>query len=321
MHSDHRGILVHPEELTLQWLDEMQQAGLDTLGLHPVGGRQAHESLQRAIDLHTLPESRQLRAAASARGITMEYEAHVMRWLLPRHLFERFPDWFRMDTHGQRVDDFNLCASNPDALAYVAERTALLASLLDTGTAQYFYWPDDVSGCKCHCPDCRSLSASDQQLAMLNAMLTGLRRYRRDATLCYIAYSDAMDVPRRVEPADGIFLEYAPIRRDPHRPIFDTDCPKNVQESRTLRDLLQFFGTKHSRVLEYWMDNSLYSNWTKPPKPFTLDEAVMQQDVDFYVRLGFETITSFGCYLGPDYRQLYGVPPLQRYGELLLQKK
>lgn len=317
MHSYRRGILVHPEELTLSWLDEMQHAGLDTLGLHPVGGVLAHESLQRAIDRHTVPESIQLRQEAQKRGITVEYEAHVMRWLLPKHLFSLVPSWFRMNEKGDRVDDFNLCASNKEALAYVAERTALLARLLDTGTSQYFFWLDDVTNCRCHCPDCRHLTASDQQLVIINAMLSGLRRINPNAELCYIAYHDAMDAPRKIEPAEGVFLEYAPINRDHHRPIFDPDCAKNVQESRTLRDLLSVFGTKHSRVLDYWMDNSLFSNWTKPPKPFTLDEAVMKQDVDFYTKLGFETLTSFGCYLGPDYQTLHGNPPLRQYGKIL----
>jgi len=320
MTSYKRGILLHPEELTLDWLDKMQAAGLDTLGLHPVGGPLAHESLQRAIDLHTTPASRLLRLQAAARGITVEYEAHVMRWLLPQHLFLTQPDWFRMDENGQRVDDFNLCASNWEALAYVAERTALLAKLLDTGTSQHFLWLDDVTGYRCHCPQCRGLSAADQQLRIVNAMLSGLRRSDPNATLCYIAYHDAMEVPTKVQPLDGIFLEYAPIHRDPHRPINDPDSPENAAESRTLRDLVSFFGTKNSRVLEYWMDNSMYSNWTKPPKPFTLDEEVMKRDVEFYASLGFETVTSFGCYLGPDYQQLHGQPPLQRYGDILAGK-
>ena len=34
----------------------MAASGLNTLGLHPVGGKLAHESLQRAIDRHILPE-------------------------------------------------------------------------------------------------------------------------------------------------------------------------------------------------------------------------------------------------------------------------
>ncbi len=312
-----RGIIVHPEELTLDWLDWMREAKLNTLGLHPVGGVQAHKTLQQAIDEHYLSAGTALRAEANARGIEVEYEAHAMAWLLPRHLFQREPGWFRENRSGERTADFNLCPSNSEALAYVTGRAAVLAALLDTGVSRYFFWLDDVTDCACHCPDCRQLSPSDQQLRTVNAMLTGLRRYNRSAKLCYIAYHDAMDVPRKVQPLDGVFLEYAPIKRDFHRPINDMDSPENVSEARSLRELVAFFGAQDARVLDYWMDNSLYSNWTKPPRLFTLDEEVMKRDAAFYASLGFECVTSFGCYLGPDYRRLYGRPPILRYGEVL----
>ena len=312
-----RGILVHPEDLTRDWISRMADARLNTLGLHPVGGRMAHESLQRAIDCHMLPGSRRLRAMAADRGINVEYEAHVMAWLLPRHLFDRYPDWFRMNDKGERAADFNMCASNPDALDYVAERTALLASLLDTGARKYYFWTDDVRGYSCQCPECRRLSPADQQLRLVNAMLRGLKKYDPAAKLCYLAYRDALAVPRNVEPLDGVFLEYAPIDRDHHRPICDASCGQNARESAPLKDLLNFFGTKDARVLDYWMDNSLFSNWTKPPRPFALDEAVMARDVEFYRGLGFEEITAFGCYLGPDYEALYGKVSLGSYGNIL----
>ncbi len=312
-----RGIIVHPEELTLDWLDWMREAKLNTLGLHPVGGVQAHKTLQQAINEHYLSAGTALRAEANARGIEVEYEAHAMAWLLPRHLFQREPGWFRENRSGERTADFNLCPSNSEALAYVTGRAAVLAALLDTGVSRYFFWLDDVTDCACHCPDCRQLSPSDQQLRTVNAMLTGLRRYNRSAKLCYIAYHDAMDVPRKVQPLDGVFLEYAPIKRDFHRPINDMDSPENVSEARSLRELVAFFGAQDARVLDYWMDNSLYSNWTKPPRLFTLDEEVMKRDTAFYASLGSECVTSFGCYLGPDYRRLYGRPPILRYGEVL----
>ena len=213
MNFTRRGIIVHPEDLTFDWIDRMAEAGLDTLGLHPVGGVKAHESLQRAIDWHATEESRVLRDYAAGKGIHVEYEAHVMAWLLPRETFEEHPDWFRMDENGARVNDFNLCASNPEALEFVAKRTAELASLLDTGARKYYYWLDDVTNCACHCPACRSLSPADQQLKIVNAMVEGLRRRDPESKLCYLAYHDALEVPQNVRPADGVFLEYAPIRR------------------------------------------------------------------------------------------------------------
>ena len=312
-----KGILVHPEELTLSWLDRMKDAGLNLLGLHPVGGRKAHLSLQEAVERHREPGFRRLLDEAGKRGITVEYEAHAMRWLLPEAEFSRHPDWFRMDEQGTRVPDFNLCASNPSALDFVAARTALLARKLQTGSHRYFYWLDDVTGCRCHCAGCAALSASDQQMKVLNAMLTGLRSVDPEASLCYLAYHDALQPPQLVSPRDGIFPEFAPINRNHHRPIADGSCPENAALAALLPPLLSRFGTKNARVLEYWMDNSMFSGWKKPPKPFTLDSAVMKEDAAFYRGLGFETITSFGCYLGPDYQALYGLPPLKEYGNNL----
>lgn len=320
MMLNRRGILVHPEDLTRSWIRRMQRAELNTLGLHPVGGKLAHESLQRAIDAHGTPESIALRQTAADCGIRVEYEAHVMAWLLPREMFAQQPEWFRMNEKGERTADFNLCASNPDALDYVAERTAELAKQLETGADKYYYWLDDVTGCSCHCPECRKLSPSDQQLKIVNAMLGGLKTYKKNAKLCYLAYHDALDVPRKIEPSDGVFLEYAPIQRDHHRPISDPDCAQNAAEVAPLKELIRFFGAKDARVLDYWMDNSLFSNWTKPPKPFRLDAETMKADVDFYCSLGFDEITSFGCYLGPDYEALHGEADLSQYGEILRNK-
>ena len=36
MKLNRRGIIVHPEDLTLDWIERMADAGLNTLGLHPV---------------------------------------------------------------------------------------------------------------------------------------------------------------------------------------------------------------------------------------------------------------------------------------------
>ena len=315
----YRGIIVHPEDLNADWVERMAEAGLNNLGLHPVGGRRAHESLERAIMAHNASESRALRRLAGEKGINVEYEAHAMAWLMPRSLFSEHPEWFRMDENGMRIADFNMCASNPEALEYLAGRTALLASLTDTGSDKYYFWTDDVCGYSCHCPECSKLTPSDQQLKLVNAMLGGLKRYKTNAKLCYLAYHDALDVPRSVSPDEGVFLEYAPINRDHHRPINDPDCPENTAESAPLRGLLDFFGRENSRVLEYWMDNSKFSNWTKPPKPFKLDADVMRKDVEFYTSLGFEEITSFGCYLGPDYDELYGKADLTEYGSIIAE--
>ena len=316
-----RGILVHPEDLTCDWIDRMCAAGLNVLGIHPVGGKLAHESLQQAVERHAGQDFSGMLKYAKNKGLTLEYEAHALAWLLPRSMFAEHPDWFRMDAGGARNPDFNLCVSNRDALDYIARRTAELAGLLETGSDRYYFWLDDVTGRSCSCPECRRLSPSDQQMIAVNAMLRGLRTYNPKAQLCYIAYHDALEAPRKVDPENGVFLEYAPIRRNMHRPINDPDCAENVRETRYLPDLISCFGAANARILEYWMDNSLFSNWKRPPKPFTLDAEVMKRDVEYYASLGFRDITSFGCFLGPDYDELYGKTDLNIYGDILNEKR
>ncbi|MBQ3223368.1 MAG: hypothetical protein IJB41_07125, partial [Clostridia bacterium] len=148
-------------------------------------------------------------------------------------------------------------------------------------------------------------------------MLRGLKTVHADATLAYIAYLDALVPPKTVQPEEGVFLEYAPFNRDPDAPMNDSSSAKNAAEAAPLPALIEFFGRKDAQVLEYWMDNSMYSGWKRPPKAFKLREHVMREDVPFYRELGFEAITSFGCYLGPDYEALHGRAPIEEYGSIL----
>lgn len=312
-----RGLIVHPEELDEIWLDELEKTNLNVLGLHPVGGKSAARTLEAAIERHKSPEFQRLIARAKGLGLTVEYEAHALGYLLPRGLFETHPEYFRMDERGNRLPDANLCPSNADALALVEENAEKLTKALDTGSARRFWWPDDVSGKLCHCPLCRALNGGDQLLRITNAIHRGVRRADPQARTAYLAYHDGLTLPRRTEPEDGLFLEYAPISRDHHRPIADKDCAENAAQTETLEALLSFFGRKNAQVLEYWMDNSLFSGWKKPPRRFALDRDVMARDVEFYEGLGFESITSFSCFLGADYRALYRLPPVEAYARIL----
>lgn len=81
-----RGIIIHPEEYNENWLNELKEAELNVLGLHPVGGVKANETLESAIRLHGLKEMQNQIKKANEMGIRVEYEAHVLGWLLPRDI-------------------------------------------------------------------------------------------------------------------------------------------------------------------------------------------------------------------------------------------
>jgi len=81
--------------------------------------------------------------------------------------------------------------------------------------------------------------------------------------------------------------------------------------------LLARFGSESAKVLDYWYDNSLYSNWTKPPKAFRLEGEVMRADFEYYRSLGFLDFSSFACYLGEDYESLHGDVDVKPFAECL----
>ncbi|MBQ8552244.1 MAG: DUF4838 domain-containing protein [Clostridia bacterium] len=303
------GLLIHPGELTKKWIDRMADAGVRVLGLHPEGGKQAIDSLNNLLRLLETEEYRALiDYAIDVRGLEIEYEFHAAGWLLSRELFDTHPEYFRMDENGERVREIDFCLSNTEAIDVIAENAAALAKRLYRSAPRYYFWLDDNSK-PCGCELCRAISPSDAQLKVMNAIVTRLRRDDPSATLAYLAYQNFIVPPKTVKPADGIFLEFAPIKRDMNRPASEGAELDNV------RELLAVFGTQNSKVLEYWYDNSLFSKWKKPPKQFKANNELIRGDLDFYCRLGFEVIASFACFLGDDYEELWGDVDIGAFGE------
>ncbi len=300
-------LLIHPDELSIQWIDRLVKYKLPVLSLHPAGGKGSEERIEEMLRFMKDPDYRARLDYAKEQGITIEYEMHAARYLLPEAEFADHPDWFRMTAEGVRSADWNCCASNTEALDYMAERAARLAKQLAPTTHRHFLWMDDAKDSCCHCPACQKLSPSDQQLIVMNHILRRLRKDDPEATLAYLAYFECIEPPTKVRPEAGIFLEYAPFERDFHKPL------KEDAQSEPLEKLLAFFGKNGARALDYWYDNSLYSNWKKPPKPFTPDIGVLEADFAYYRSLGFKDIATFACYLGPDYEELHGTPDVAPY--------
>ncbi|MBQ9783642.1 MAG: DUF4838 domain-containing protein [Clostridia bacterium] len=297
-------MILHPEELSKAWIDQIADAGITTLGLHPVGGRNAAKALNGLVEALQTPEYKALLDYAAERGLEIEYELHAAGYLMPRDHFDAHPEYFRMNEKGERVTDWNFCVSNPDALSLVTQRAVKLATSLYRSNKRFHFWMDDGRNIHCHCPKCQALSPSDQQLLVMNAMLRQIRDEIPDAQMAYLAYIDSIVLPETVQPEEGIYLEYAPFEKYTAK---TEDAPMLIaRELAMLRPLMERFGQKDSMVLEYWYDNSLFSHWQKPAKKFVLDRDGLEQDIRDYRALGFPTVATFGCYLGADYRELYG---------------
>ncbi|MBQ2977722.1 MAG: DUF4838 domain-containing protein [Clostridia bacterium] len=305
--------LIHPEELDSIWLEQCKQTHVNHLGLHPVGGKNADETLEKMLALFSTPEYQQLFNQAAQMGIDITCEMHALRYLLPQEQLEKHPDWQRVNQQGERTSDYNFCCSNQDALNYVAQSAVALLHRLPFAPRRVAFWLDDAQDAFCHCEKCAHLSPSDQQLIILNAMLDALRAVHSNILLPYLAYYEALPAPTQIKPHEGIYLEFAPYKRDITRPINDPGCPENEQQHRHLANLLKFFGQAHATVLDYWYDNSLFSGYQKPPKELHVDPRVVKTDIAYYRSLGFQHISSFACYLGADYRALYGLPDLSAF--------
>ncbi len=308
-------LLIHPEELDTQWLDQLEALRVGALGLHPVGGRRANETLAAMLERFETPAYRALLEDAARRGIEVTCEMHALRYLLPEEALTAHPDWQRVDAQGRRAPDLNLCPSRGEALDCLSDRAAALYARLPGRPRRVAMWLDDGKDAFCHCEKCRNISPSDQQMMILSAMLKGIRRVRPDARLAYLAYFETLPAPTRHDLKEGLYLEFAPYQRDLTRPLWDAACEANRRETAHLSALLDFFGREDATALDYWFDNSLLSGYKKPPKRLTPHADVVRSDKAFYRRLGFQRVESFACYLGADYRALYGPPDLSSFRE------
>ena len=297
-------MIIHPGELSKKWIDRLAEAKVNTLGIHPEGGAGAPKSLERLLELLKTPEYRALIDYARSRGLRIEYEIHAAGYLMDKSLFAEHPEYFRMNSAGERTSDWNFCVSNPDALALFARRAAELAQALYGSGKDFYFWMDDGRGIHCNCPKCRALSPSDQQYIALRAAIGEIRRHIPDARMAYLAYIDTIEPPTAVENDGAIFLEYAPFEKYTAR---GEDREERIsREKAMIAPLLDCFGRENAKVLEYWYDNSLFSRWKKPPARFVLDEEAMQRDIREYREMGFARASTFACFLGDDYEELYG---------------
>lgn len=305
-----KNILIHPEELNKKWIDRMADGGVKILGIHPHGGAKAVESLHDMLARLETKEYRELIDYAVERGLEIEYEMHAARFLLPAELFDTHPEYFRSMANGERTPNMNFCVSNPDALAIVAKNAAELAKKLYRSRPVFYFWLDDARNVHCKCEKCKNLSPSDQQLIACNAMLEAIRVEIPDAKFAYLAYQDTLEVPENAKPNEGIFLEYAPIEK------YKNEAPERIEiERQMLLKQAEYFSWKDSKALEYWIDNSLFSGWKKPPKKFEPNNAQIKKEVAEYDALGFEIVSTFGCFLGEDYEELYGEPDISGFTE------
>lgn len=306
-----RGAVLVVDDMTLDWPSRAAQAGLTTLAIH------ARDPSNNMIAWMRSADGRRLVDRCCGLGIAVEYEVHVLHELLPRSLFPTKPWLFPLDDNGQRTPTGDLCVHQPEALSLVAENAVRFCRELRATSERYFLWRSDTGGF-CRCTDCAPLSPSDQMVVVENAILAALRaELSPAATLAHLAYGATLLPPVEVRPSPGVFLEYAPIERRMDLPLADAGEAAHVNLMKWLHGNLSVFGTAGSQALDYWLDASLASHWTRPSVKLAFDSRILAADVATYRAAGVEHITTFATWLDADYEARFGPPPIAAYGAAL----
>lgn len=266
-----------------------------------------------------------IRKCAEA-NIDIEYEEHMLAFLIPRNLFEEHPDYFRMDKTGNRVNDANGCPSSEGALKEVYKNTIEIARNYEPTNNRYYFWLDD-GGEICYCDQCKNFNASDQALIFENEIIKALKTINDNAMLAHLCYHNTVEAPSIIEPSEDIFLEFAPFTRSWGAPLSQTwvRAPGSTLTHgdylKALKDNLKVFPVETAQVLEYWMDASLFSGWN-PNKLVKIpwDNKIFLDDINTYASLGIRNITCYTAYVGPDYVNQFGdISFLADYGQGLLK--
>lgn len=226
-------------------------------------------------------------ALARERGMTLEVGGHGLSALLPRENFERMPGAFRYH-EGQRTPDYNLCPSDPGALATL-RRSAQVYFEAHPEADVYHLWPDDLAeGGWCSCTQCTAYTPSDQALLATNAIAEVLEVVNPDAQISFLAYHDTESMPRRVEPRHNVCLLWAPRMRCYAHAADEPTCPVNTPRyGQGFAEQVMHFeaaGAAPTRVFEYYLDAILFKS-VLPPMP-----GIIQRDLHFYQQAGAHTV-------------------------------
>ena len=303
-----RGVVLVPEDLTLgDWPQRVKQASLSTIGIHGNSPKTVASWVQSDAGQRFLAECRRW-------DIEVEYELHAMTELLPRNLFKKKPELFRMNDKGERTPDANCCVHSQQGLEIIAQTAVEIAKVLHPTTGRYFYWGDDGQPW-CLCRKCRGLSPSEQSLVVENRILHALRNLDAKAQIAHLAYANSLQPPKQIKPSRGVFLEYAPIHRRYDIP-YSKQEPNKQDGLDALDANLEVFPRDTAQALEYWLDVSRFSHWKRPAVKLPWKREVFLADVEAYRKRGIHHITTFAVWVDANYKERFGnLRFIAEYGE------
>ena len=241
-------------------------------------------------------------------GLRLEAGGHGMSDCLPRDVFEREPELFRMfqpeDFGGRRMKDSNFCATNPKTRNIVkANFKKRVEPWMRRGYHALHGWADDLPGGGwCMCSRCRALLGTDQSQLAMNLEAQAVRELGADMRVPAIAYHDTMFPSGTIAPDPLCFLLFAPRERCYAHALNDPGCALNRHYLSALAAwTARYRGIDDSHTFEYYSDKLLFRGHT----PY-LPETIIG-DGDAYQEAGIECWMSLqvgGQPLGPDWNML-----------------
>ncbi|OGV53369.1 MAG: hypothetical protein A2X49_04230 [Lentisphaerae bacterium GWF2_52_8] len=196
-------------------------------------------------------------------GLRIEVGGHGLPSFLPRELFDKEPELFRMfqpeDFNGKRMKDSNLCVSNLKTKKIVQEN---FAKHLETvrGAHAIHAWGDDLpAGGWCLCPSCRALAPTDQAMLAMRYLAEVTAKDKDNPRIPVIAYHDTIRPGREIDAPQEGFLLYAPRERCYGHALDDPSCERNRFYFNALKEwVAKFKGIDDSHTFEYYFDQILF---------------------------------------------------------------
>ncbi|MES2308448.1 MAG: DUF4838 domain-containing protein [Verrucomicrobiota bacterium] len=241
---------------------------------------------------------------AEQLGLRLEVGGHGLSQLMPRDLYEKNPEYFRMfqpeDFGGKRLKDSNLCVTNPRAKQVL--QSNFRKELKKTeGVHAFHAWGDDLpSGGWCLCSSCRSFSPTDQALLAMGHLSEVAKEFK--VRIPVLAYHDTMFPGDQIKASREAFLLFAPRERCYGHALDDSSCPRNRWYLQALKAWeKKFKGINDSHTFEYYFDQILF----RGVYPFL--PGIILEDMKTYLEHGIEchfALQVAGPAIAPEYNML-----------------
>ncbi len=152
--------------------------------------------------------SDQLLPEIQKRGIILNISEHSGRYFFPTSYFDEHPEWFAMNSKGERFSTGQICYSNDEAVSVLTENYQKYAKehpeVDIIGT-----WPEDGYGF-CQCTNCKKAGAV---LKAVNKIAKKIEDVRPDLTVEYLSYTEETStVPDDILPHNNIAILVANVR-------------------------------------------------------------------------------------------------------------